>query len=412
MSRFDLSDAQDFKTLTLGGAGNVLQTLSLIGRDPNKWDLQEASYNGVPFHVFQSKTQYQAELSNVQDNGGRRLVKYKYPYKDGQTTDDLGREAETFEMQALIHGPRYMQGFALLKAELDKSTPGDLVHPVRGGTGGNFGKIRCKVESYQIVHNYNNRFAMELRLTFTEHNFTIGDIRLQKDNSVKNFLAKALDVLGSIDNAITNILGIALLARSVKNQIVQGITDYKNRFGTSLTKMNTVFNNGSSDDIPGLLPVNEGGLRNPDGTTISNIFPVASSQNDALTNLGINTTQSFLSVTAEQITKEIIKIRQDLDVIIELMKSSINGRGSLFMHDEILTLINSAITLQNTLEAGIASSRAQVIDYLVPREMSIREVAFANGLIIDRVSELYQLNLKIESFNSIAKGDTVRVPLS
>lgn len=404
MSRFDLSKAQDFRAATLGSAAGVLQTLALAGRDPSKWDILEGSYNNVLFHVFQSKTTYQAEMPKISDRGGRRKVKYKYPYKDGQTTDDLGREAESFDIEVLFHGPRYMEGFTALKKELDKPTPGTLVHPVRGN-------IKCVYETHEIVHESQSRMALMIRVTFIEHNFTIGDLRDFKDTSVKGALSRALDAFSAIDTAITNVLGVAIFANSLKNQINQDLTDYKNQFGTTLTNLNQIFNKNSSSDIPGLLPVNDGGNRNVNGTLASTNFTVATSPNDVISSITISdTTETALAVN--KITKDVVTLRQSLSVIIEEMSDAANGQGALELYDDILALKNTAILMQDALETGVASSQAQVISYTTPRDMSLREVAFLNGLEVDRVVDLDLLNPQLDSINLLFKGTIVQVPVS
>lgn len=402
MSKLDLSNARDFQRLTLGSAAGVLQTLSLVGRDPEKWDIREGAYNGVLFHVFQSKSAYQAGLAQIQDTGGRRKVKYAFPYKDGHTTDDLGRKAEDFEIEVLFHGARYIQGFKALKAELDKPTPGDLVHPVRG-------TIRCVPEDYQIVHKHDSRQALVLKVKFIEHNFTIGDIRDQKDTTVKGALSRALDVFSTIDRVLTNITGAALFVTSLKNQVSQGLSAYKLRFGSSLTAMNVTFNaRGGSADIPGLLPVNEGGLRNSDGTQSNPNFPTVTSPSDRISSIPVSNVPT--AIAADAITKDVISIRQDLAALIGLIEQGSNGVGALEFHDEILDLKRTGILLQEVLETGISSSRAQVINYKVPREMTIRELAFANGIEVNRVAEIDLLNPELESVNLIPKGSSVRVP--
>lgn len=404
MSRFDLSQAQDFRAATLGSVAAITQTLALAGRDPSKWDILEGAYNGVLFHVFQSKTAYQAELPRISDRGGRRKVKYKFPYKDGQTTDDLGREPESFDIEVLFHGNRYMQGFVALKAELDKPTPGTLVHPVRGN-------IKCVPETYEITHESQSRKALLLRVTFTEHNFTIGDLRDFRDTSVKGALSRALDAFAFIDTAITNVLGVALFARSLQNQINQSLTAYRNQFGVTLTSLNSLFNKNSSIDIPGLLPVNDGGNSNPNGTLSSTNFTVVTSPNDVISQVNLSqTTTTALAVN--KITKDVIALRQSLAAIIALIENGANGQGALEFHDDVVNLKQTAILMQDALETGIASSQAQIISYVTPRDMSLREVAFANGLEVDRVVDLDLLNPGLDSINLIFKGTTVQVPVS
>lgn len=401
MSRFDINDVQDFKAITMGGVGGVLNTLGLAGRDPSKWDILEASFNKVLFHVFQSKSEYQAALSSVHDSGGRRKVKYAYPYKDGQTTDDLGRMAQSFTMSAVIHGNRYLLGLSALIRELEKPTPGDLVHPIRG-------EFKVAVESYQITHVSDKRKCAELEIVFIEHNFTIGDIRQFKDTSVKGALSRLLDALNTIDKVITNVLGAVIFVTSLKNQITQALTDYKNRFSKTSVKINKTFNARGSSDFPGLLPVNEGGTVNADGTSASDIFTTLISSREFLDNVVVDV-ETITAVAVNDIKKQVVGLREDLTAIIDLMST---GAGYLEFYDDILSLKQTAVSMQDALEKGIASSNAQVIGYMLPRDMSLREVAYANGLQVDRVTDLDLLNPELLSINFIAKGTLVQVPVS
>ncbi len=271
MSRFDLSNAADFARLTGGTLGQLVSDFA--GRDPGEWQLLEGSYNGILFHVFQSKSDYQAALPRITDTGGRRKVKYSFPYKDGQTTDDLGRKPQGFEAEILIHGERYMNGVIRLMAEFNKPTPGEFVHPVMG-------KMTVAVEDIQISHSSDTRRAALLKVTFTEHNFSVGDLGLVKDPSVKGALAQALDAFQKIESAILQVEGAVSFARTIKNQIKQALDEYKFQFGVTLTAMNGIFNPGSSTDIPSLLPVNEGGTRNSDGTLEDPLFVSARSVSD------------------------------------------------------------------------------------------------------------------------------------
>jgi hypothetical protein len=407
MSRFDINNANDFKALTLGGIAGAAQALSTLGRNPAEWDIQEASYGHdstiVLFHVITSKSLYQAALPTVQDIGGRRKVKYKFPYVDGQTTDDLGRKGESFDMEILIHGQRYLDGLKALLAQFDDPRPGDLVHPVRGS-------MKVAVEDVQIIHSFEKRKAASLKVVFIEHNFTIGDIKASKDVSVKGALSALLDAFSAIDQAITNVLGAVQFALSLRQQIAQLLGDYKNQYNTTAQTINTSFNTRGSADIPGLLPVNQGGTGQP-GTGAN--FPLTGTPID-------QTTQNVLpALAATDVAKQVNAARATLSNVIQQIQAMGNpagqlgtGPGSLFFHDTILQLKTGGVLLQNAFETGVASSQAQVVDYVTPREMSLREIAFANGLSPNRFSDIFVLNTELDSCNSVDKGTRVKVPVS
>lgn len=406
MSRFDLSNATDFAKTVLGDISGILQAFG--GRNPNEWDIFEGSYNGVLFHIFQSKTQYQGAVSNVEDQGGRRVVEYRFPYRDGQTTDDLGRSPENFTVNILIHGPRYLTGLNQLIAQFNRPQPGDLVHPIRG-------KVRVKPKTWQLAHTHESRNAVGVVVTFVEHNFTIGDFRTAKDTSVKGALGQAIDMIRKIQNVIDIVQAVNFAVISTRTLIAQKITDYKDKYTSILGKSNSVFNKGgSSADIPGLIPVKNGGLLNDDGTSAADTFPTALTL-DKLNDIPVGTidqeTQS-VSVAASDLAKQVNEQRAELAIIIEDMRAMGNGIGALELHSEINDLRESANLLQAVLEKGIASSQAQVIEYRVPRIMSLREVAFLNGIDVNRVQELDQLNPELLSTNCIGPETVVRIPIS
>lgn len=403
MSRFDLSNAGDFSRITQQALGAVSGIVD--GRDPSEWDILEGSYNNVIFHVFQSKVDWQGALSRVNDVAGRRKVKYQFPYKDGQTTDDLGRKPGSFEMEILLHGTRYMKGYRALMAEFDKPTPGVLVHPIRG-------KITCAVDDIQISSSNEQRKAILLKVVFIEHNFTVGNLRDLKDASVKSKLAQALEMFKKFDDMIKAVENATLFTRGVKNLINSLLNSFKTANGQALTALNTTFNGGgSSADIPALLPVNQGGTRNADGTIAEDNFVVVRSVSDPFNNIPVEllseTAQTAIAVS--QLSKQITDLRVQAAVAIQAIND--NG-GALEFFDQILDIRQSIVLIQDVFEAGIASSNAQIIDYETPQVMSLREVAFANGIPVNRVEELDLLNPSLLSVNYIAKGTMLKVPVA
>lgn len=396
MSRFDFNESGDFGRAVLGDLSSILQAFG--GSDPSRWEIFEGSYNGVLFHVFESKSAYQGAVSQIQDSGGRRLAKYRFPYRDGQTTDDLGRKPEELSLNIVLHGPRYLQGLQQLIAEFNKPTPGDLLHPVRG-------KIRCKPETWQLVHSHDSRNAVGVQVTFTEHNFEIGDIRAAEDSTTKGALSDAVDMLGKISGVISTVQSTLSVVQNTRNLIVAKLTAYKEQYARILGRSNKVFNKGgSSADIPGLLPVNEGGA--PEGGT----FQTATSL-DRLSDVpvqDIEESSQAVSVAATDLAKQVNEQRTAVAEIID----DLTEADAHTFYPQILTMRESAVVLQEVLERGVASSQAQVIDYTAPRLMSMREIAFANGIDIDRVNELDQLNPALPSLNFIEKGTVLKVPVA
>lgn len=423
MPRFDLSDAADFSRLTQGAISDVAALIT--GRSPNEWDLLEGSYRGVKFHIFESsrgfqdKT-YQGSLSKVTDFGGRRKVKYQFPYRDGQTTDDLGRKPGSFEMDIVIHGNKYMDGYRALINAFDDPTPGVLVHPIRG-------EITCVVEDIAWTHQNDQRKAVALRATFIEHNFTIGDVRQLEDSLFKKALSNAMKAFAIIDTAINKIEAAQLLVRSAKNTIKSYLAVYKRNNAKALTKMNRAFNvGGTSADIPALLPVNLGGTgKSTTATTSDGItettttlnsdiisdetFIVGSTPSDPFNAIPVSELSEsiILAIAVAEMEKDVANLRDELSIILEAIKDS---GASLELYDTQLELRETAVLMQDALEKGIASSNAAITEYTTPRLMTIREIAFANGIDVARVREIDLLNPTLLSVNFVEKGTMVKVP--
>lgn len=413
----DLGNPKDFGTATQGAFGATAGLLQLFSGGIEEWDIQEASYisnsskekgrDPVVFHVFESKQNYSAGLSEMQDSGGRRKITYMFPYKDGQTTDDLGRDAEAISANVILHGPNYLRAYKKLFRELNKPEPGILVHPVRG-------PIECVLDDYTVTHKSDARQAMTISLRFMEHNFTVGDLALLTDDlTVKSALSRALQIFEDINSAIANVRGALIFVQSLKTKLENALEAYKGAYTELLGRMNKTYNtNGSSNDIPGLVPLNEGGLLDEDGNRIGDTFSVAQSPNDPFINVPIEdlNPDTIAAVTTLQLEKETNIRRDDINNIIALYKSEPTSQAELEFNQDIINLKASALALQEVLEAGKASSRTTIINYVIPRTMSLREAVYRNGVSFDRLREVEILNPSLESVNFISKDVTIRIP--
>lgn len=83
--------------------------------------LQPASFRGVPFKVRDARTTV-----------GRRTVLHEYPQRDTPFTEDMGRKARQFTIEAIILGDDYFKARDALIEALEKAGPGELVHPYYG----------------------------------------------------------------------------------------------------------------------------------------------------------------------------------------------------------------------------------------------------------------------------------------
>ena len=84
--------------------------------------LLPASFRGVPFFVASHELQ-----------GGRRGVLHEFPDRDIPVTEDLGRAAGRYSIEAFVIGADYDQDRDdLIDAVFNVAGPGTLVHPYLG----------------------------------------------------------------------------------------------------------------------------------------------------------------------------------------------------------------------------------------------------------------------------------------
>lgn len=399
----DLNKAKDFATLTLSNASGFLNQLT--GLNNEQWDIQESAYGHPPgemviFHVFKTAADYNGAVSQVQDTIKRRVVPFKFPYVDGQTTDDLGRDGETFDFDILLFGPGYYAAYLKLITEFNKPAPGTLIHPVRG-------PVTAKFVGATVSHRSEARQAVALRVSFIEHNFEVS-FSAAKD-STKSVLAKAVAFLGAIANIINKIDSNLNVLSNVRNAIKAAVSQYHDDYQNTLVAMNTTFNSGSSNDIPGLLPNN--------GSPVSS-FPIVEAPNDPFSGLTPAQVQSAQSpaLASLQAVDRVSALRKSLNSVIDLMAAApADGspdQGALIFYDDILSLKQSSVAMQRVLELGLQSSQATIKRYQTPRLMSVREVCFDNGLSPDRSYDLEVLNPDLLSMNYLPRGTVLQVPTS
>lgn len=391
----NLNNKLDFARLTMDRASGVLDLLT--GAQGANWDIDEAAFgrNGVfaKFHIFETGTDFGAGLERIDERSGRRKARFEFPYKNGQATDDLGGKGRDFEVQVLIHGKGYKKAIKALLDFFDDPRPGDLIHPV-------FGSISCVPLDWEIGHSSELHEGATLRISFTTHDFDVSFADRDRDgtSTFKSAITAAVSFFAKINNVLNKVESNILAAAALKNAITAAIGGYNDQYTATLTKLNNTFNrDGSSTDIPALTSTNTGG-----------IFPVAGSLNSVLQSIPDEAIaiEIATALATQQATDQVILLRKTLQTTIDTMSE---GEGAVLFREEILELKRSAIAVQKTLELGIQSSQSQIIDYEVPRLMSLREVAYLNGLSLDRAYDLEILNPSLESTNYIEAGTVLKV---
>lgn len=92
-----------------------------------------ASFRGVPFSTVDAEARV-----------GRRTVTHEYPQRDDPYTEDLGRRARAFHVEAYVAGDDYLDRRDALIRAIEQPGPGELVHP-------RWGVLQVAVQDYVTV---------------------------------------------------------------------------------------------------------------------------------------------------------------------------------------------------------------------------------------------------------------------
>lgn len=471
MSKLDFNKPLDFAIATMSEVSTFVDLFNLFGRDQATWAIAEGTYKGgrkpgrpkpVPFLIFKSRSDYQAAVPQITDTGGRRIQKSVFPYRDGQTTDDLGAKGEDFDIEIMFYGPSYKLGMNRMIFEFNDPIPGTLEHPVRGS-------IRAKAIDWTLVHEHSAKNAVLLRVRFTAHDFeqtAIGVLTGFSTKSIKNALQNTIAMLQKIAAVIAAVRQLVGLISGAIEAIRQKIQEYYTALMAVVADAKNAF--GFKDLSIGLFPIttiNAGGGLAPKagGRTAGGVNLAASDPNtfgaNATTtvtagNSGLSTASGgFVLVTNRfttviqpadpfanlpidllgdvareaieqtQIARRVEVLRSmvnemaaDIDAImvqLGTVASGLRGKAAAAastMIDAKLTLLASCDAMADTLRSGQSNGRPRIINYTAPHDMSIREAAFLNGLTPQDGADIATLNPDLESTNLISKGSTVLVP--
>lgn len=174
--------------------------------------LRKASFRGVEFLV-----------ETVDTEGGRRVVIHKYPQRDTIYAEDLGLDADTFNVRAFLLGDDYITQRDNLLREFKKKGPGTLVLPSQGSR-------KVVAQNYRQGYDSREGGIEYLDLTFIE----------EGENS---FPSQSIDtkskVTASADKATETIKSVFENTFSVKGY-QDFVSDSAQTLGKDLAKTVTV----------------------------------------------------------------------------------------------------------------------------------------------------------------------------
>lgn len=143
----------------------------------NKTNLRPASFRGIPFKIKRATTRV-----------GRRVITHEFPFKDVPYTEDLGRGAREYTLEAHVIGDGHEDiRDQLIQAIEGNKEPGILMHPI-------FGAVR--VVPGPIEHVFDN----------TEGNIEYFNFTFLEAGENK-YPSQVLNTTGHIEQAATLLKG-------------------------------------------------------------------------------------------------------------------------------------------------------------------------------------------------------------
>jgi prophage DNA circulation protein len=403
----------------LGGVGDLLGAAANPFGLPSKseWNLLPGKFqpaDGSPevsFFVEDGKKESRDKrtgLEQATDSGGRRLAIYEYPYRDGQDVDDLGRRGEKWTFNITFFGSNYQELFRQFVNVIVRSKArGTLTHPIRG-------QIKARFSEYEFIHRHDQFNSVTIRATFIEDNTDALKAENTVSSSSNSALRSALKLLndaqGTIGAAIFAVGALLLLPNAVLASLKARLDSISGALSRLLGKTAATFSTDAQ--LQGLAASTSGvsggsGGVTTTGETLPPVFQVGFSEQDLETiESQVDSFTNQNQITAQQLVYQMNQVRTQIASAIAEIEQLMGTEG----FEIVFTYRQLAVQFQAAIEAAIASAQAKVKLYTVPFDMSLRQVAFANGLDPDRQNDIIQLNPNVESANLVPRGSRLVVP--
>jgi len=407
----------------LGGLGDLANPFGAPAQ--GQWNLARGTYvnadgDSVVF-FFETKDPDISQKTGIDqtvDAGGRRIAVYEYPYKDGQRLDDIGRRGFNFTFNIKFWGLNYQEKFKdFYNTVIDSKGIGTLTHPTLSPI---FGSFQVRFRDFEFLHRYDEYNAITIKAVFLED--STQDITTQdsavvsSDSQIRAGLQTLVDTQAAVSSAISAVSALLLLPSSIQNAMNQRINSITGQLSRLFGQLGATFSSDSSLQaisqaaLPlagGVTELNSGTQTNNNTTqTLPPVFQVGF---DPTTDAAIqNNLQDF--VNANQITQQqaVFSANQGRAAITAAINEAYNNLGNYA--DEIVLLYRQlSVSVQTTVEAAI-SAQSKVILYTTTDDMSLRRVAFLNGLDPDRQNDIEALNPYLGSINFVPRGTTLVIP--
>ena len=376
------------------------------------------SNNTVTFFVENPIGQFPGQTTAIDtatDSGGRRLAVYEFPYVDGQSIQDLGKKGERFTFNIKFFGSNYQILFKDFIEIVTKSNQkGTLNHPVRGS-------FPARFLEWEYVHRHDEWNSVTIKATFIEDN-TDQISGLNIFNSINSILRNGLQVFSSVQStivtAISSTVAVLALPSSIATNLIQSFKNVAAQVSSLLGQLAATYSSdaqlqqlfSNATTLAVVLQANTGTVASSTANPTGQIPPVyqvgfsPTDQANIATNLSnyVNSNQ----ITPQQALFAANQARSLIAAAIAEVNSALGNEGySIVLQYRVL-----AVQIQTVTQAAIANIQTQVTLYTVPFPMSLRQVAFLNGLAADRQNDIENLNPYLQSINYVSAGTILQVP--
>ena len=211
-------------------------------RDRLVWNLnnlEKASFRGAPFYV-----------DSVDTGIGRRNVVHQFPFKDEPFIEDLGPDADEFQVNAYViqnkdNGFDYFNERDALISALRGSGPGTLVHPSYGEvTVSVIGKARIResftaeggIARFTITFVQSLETSLNIRTNiYTNNKERVDEVAIRGLKKSKDAFAGS-EILDSIEKAVSKASGYVHAGVSeivMNNDIVKFLNGFSSVIGST-----------------------------------------------------------------------------------------------------------------------------------------------------------------------------------
>lgn len=373
-------------------------------------NLTDGSFKGFTFHVAVPQKDKGHGIANKQIVHERKLQVVERPLTDGSEPNDFGRKGKVLSAQIIFHGSNYQKDFKSFLDLCNEGSPGVLTLPdepesvaasfqrmtERAEVGGaNSKSIDVTwVESGQVKAVFKDDLLKGL---------TKLDVKTSADKT-KSFAQSAIDAVNSnpvlaairsaetglskvrsVVNAVTSltegvrnrIAGIDAEIRGTLAQIKDAVDEISTLFGAGSTK-SSIF----SATINPVTGQKTADFSEPDQVTPAP-DPLVSTRNAPTTAIQLG---AILSPDAA--TNTIATLSGHLQSTRDDLTGTTSGRT-----DEVHKALTAVVGSLGDLKASIVV--ASTIQVVVPAEMSLMEILFANGHSVDELDDAYRKNRHI-----------------